>query len=213
MGTENPDPLITIPMPWVTGREDLLEDAITSIGLTLGRGADFHFFHDRAGCGEAWAEGIERGTGDYFFMGADDIQMHPGWWQAARKAADLGFLPAARVLNTDGSLQSCGRWETEFPDGYMLSGVGDDFTRSPFFSRAQWEQLRPLVLPFLQAGTHYFTDNIFSWAGNKLGMRTVVVRSYEYVHHLSEVKRGAGTTWQLRMAQDHQRYVDYTSNY
>lgn len=205
-------PLITVPMPTVTGREDLLQDALDSLLATST--VDLHIVLDGKGCGEAWARGFEEGNGDYFFAGADDITMHPGWWQAAKRVADLGHLPVARVLNTDGSLQSCGRWQTEFPDGYMLTGTGDDFCRSPFFSRAQWEKLRPLVFPFLQIpAIHYFTDNIFSWAGNRLGMRSVVARSYEYTHHLSDVKRGAGTTWERKMQQDHARFIDYTTNY
>lgn len=202
-------PLITVPMPTVTGREDYLAAAIKSYTETAN--TEVLVFTDLDGCGAGWAEGIAAGAGEYFHMGADDVEMHPGWWQAAQRVIDYGFLPAARILNTDGTLQSCGRWGEELPDGMMLSGP-DDFTRAPTFSRAQWEKLQPLVEPFLRLGTHYYTDNIFTWAGNRVGIPTVVCRGFEYTHHLADVKRGAGMSWEDRMRHDHQLFIEYINS-
>lgn len=199
-------PLITVPLPTVTGREDYLAATVKAYEATAN--VELIVYQDMPGCGPAWLEGIRQGTGDYSHMGADDVTMHPGWWKDAVRVCDLGYLPAARILNTDGTLQSCGPWGVEVANGTILRGP-DDFTRSPFFSRAQWEKLEPLVAPFL-AETHYFTDNIFTWAGRKLGMETVVVRSYEYTHHLADPGRGAGMSWEERMRHDHELYVDYT---
>ncbi len=202
-------PLITVPLPTVTGREDFLERTIASYEATVPN-LELLIYKDLPTCGAAWLRGIREGSGDLFQMGADDIEMHPGWWQAAKRAIDLNLLPAARVLNTDGSLQSCGPWEREMPDGALLRG--EDFTRSPMFSRAQWEQLAPFIEGFL-GRAHYYTDNVFTWAGRKVGMETVVVRGYEYTHHLADVKRGAGMSWDQRMEADHRLFVQHIQSF
>lgn len=149
-------------------------------------------------------KGIAEGSGDYFFMGADDVDAHHGWWQEPTRFTDLGFLPAARVLNTDGTLQSCGDWAVEMPTGSVPI-----FTRTPFFSRAQWDTLEPLVGPVL-ADLHYFSDNIFTWAGRQLGIETAVSRSFLLTHHLAAAGRGAGMTAGQRMAHDHAVFQRYT---
>lgn len=197
-------PLITAPVPTVTGREAFLEETIRSYEETAN--IEVLVYHDLPTCGAGWLKGITEGTGEYFVMGADDITMHPGWWVEAARFADLGYLPCARILNTDGSLQSCGTWEQE-----MATGAIPEFTRSPFFTRAQWERLEPLVAPILPE-LHYFSDNIFTWAGRKLGMETVVCRAYEYTHHLAPQKRGAGMTWNDRMAHDHATFMAYINS-
>ena len=143
-----------------------------------------------------------QGGGEYIHFGADDVEMHPGWWEQTVRFCDRGFLPAPRVLNTDGTLQSCGDWAVEMRDGAV-----PEFTRGPFVSRAQWDQLAPLVAPFLEAA-HYFTDNVFTWAGRRLGMETVVCRRYEYTHHMAPQGRA-----DRRMAADHELFVQYTQTH
>ncbi len=197
--------LVTVPLPTIVGREDLFGKAVTSYQGTI-PDVEILVYENYPTCGKAWLEGIQEGRGDYFLMGADDVEMHPGFWQAAKSAIDLGYLPAARILNTDGTLQSCGPWETEVINGTILTG--GDFTRSPCFSRAQWEKLEPLVAPIL-GQIHYYTDNVFTWAGRLVGMETVIVRQFEYTHHLAEPGRGAGMTWNERMQADYKTYTDY----
>ena len=198
-------PRITVPLPTITGREDYLSQAIA--GYERHANVEILVYTDEAGCGPAWAKGADAGTGEYIHFGADDVEMHPGWWQAAKRVADLGYLPAPRVLNTDGSLQSCGDWGVELRDGAI-----PEFTRGPFVSRSQWQQLAPLVRPFLESGALYYTDNIFTWAGRRLGIETVVCRGYEYTHHLAPQGRGGGMSWQQRMQHDYQLFLDYTSS-
>jgi hypothetical protein len=198
-------PLITVPLPTIDGREQFFGDTVRSYEETAN--VELLVYENLPTCGAAWLKGIQEGTGDYFHMGADDVTMHPGWAEAATKVCDMGYLPAARILNTNGTLQSCGPWETELPNGTILHG--DDFTRSPIFSRKQWQALEPLISPIL-AQLHYYSDNIFTWAGRKLGMQTVVCRGYEYTHHLAEPGRGAGMNWNERMQHDHALYLNYT---
>ena len=195
-------PLITVPLPTISGREDFLKEAVASYERYAN--VEVLVYKDEPGCGTAWAKGAAAARGDYIHFGADDVEMRQGWWQAACRVIDMGYLPAARVLNTDGSLQSCGDWGVEMRDGAI-----PEFTRSPMVSRQQWEQLAPLVVPFLEQA-HYYTDNIFTWAGRKLGIETVVVRGYEYTHHLATWGRGAGMSWEQRMRHDHQLFLEYT---
>ncbi len=191
------DPLISVPLPTIKGREQLFEATKDSYFATAN--VEVIEFHDLPGCGPAWAEGADQAQGEYIQFGADDVVMHPNWWRKAIRYCDQGFLPAARVLNTDGSLQSCG-------DGFveMKEGAIPEFTRSPIVSKAQWEQLSPLVSPFLRSGTLYYTDNVFTWAGRKLGMETVVCRSYEYTHHMAPSPERNG-----RMEHDFHLYLAY----
>ncbi len=198
-----PDPLISIPIPTITGREDLFNIAVDTYERTAN--VEIIPFYNLPGCGPAWAEGADIAKGEYIHFAADDIIMHPGWWRKAVRYCDQGFLPAARIMNTDGTLQSCGNNNME-----MKEGAVPEFTRSPIVSRAQWKALAPLVKPFLLRA-HYWTDNIFSAAGRTLGMETVVCRSYEYTHHMTQV--GASDNQRnTRMQQDFELYREYLGN-
>jgi hypothetical protein len=194
--------LISVPLPTVTGREEYLEKAVAAYEAHAN--VEILLYKDLPNCGLAWAKGAEESKGDFIHFGADDVEMHPGWWEAATRFCNIGILPAPRILNTDGSLQSCGNWEVE-----MVTGAIPEFTRGPFVSRSQWDRMSDLVVPFLEVA-HYYTDNIFSWVGRRIGLETAVCRGYEYTHHMAEAKRGAGTTWQQRMQQDHERFQHYT---
>ncbi len=195
-----PDPLITVPIPTIKGREAMFKATCASYEQTAN--VQLIPFFDLTGCGPAWAEGADQAKGDYVHFAADDVTMHSNWWQKAAAYCDQGFLPAPRVLNTDGTLQSCG---DNFQE--MKEGAIPEFTRAPFISREQWQKLRPLVRPFLLQA-HYFTDNVFSWAGRRLGMQTVVCRSYEYTHHMAATGRR-----NERMETDYRLFMDYIGNF
>lgn len=156
---------------------------------------------DKSVCGAAWVEGAQKATGDFIHFSADDLCPLPGWDVAAIGVCERGYLPAPRILNDDGTLQSCGGtdgWETELPTGQET-----DFSRIPFLSREQWDRISDMVTPFLQQ-THYFTDNAIGWCANLLGIPTGVHRDYLFTHSLAEPGRGAGTSWENRMILDGQ---------
>ncbi|MHB8742580.1 MAG: hypothetical protein ACYC9L_05580 [Sulfuricaulis sp.] len=186
--------VISVVIPTIPGREHLLAKTEASYRA---ENTQLIVVKGRPTCGEAWVEGASRAEGDYLHFSADDIEAHPGWWGKAAVLSELGFLPAPRILNTDGSLQSCGDWDVEMRDGAI-----PEFTRVPFLSKEQWAAIDPLVTPFLEKA-HYYTDNIVSWAGRKLGMETVVCRSYELTHHL------AGQGRLDRMRQDFELFMNY----
>lgn len=175
-------PLITVPLPTITGRSSFYDRAVEAYERWAN--VEILTFENFPGCGPAWALGAFIGKGEYIHFGADDVEMHEGWWEAATKVCDQGNLPAPLIYNTNGTLQACGgSWERMEDDGKVTS-----YTRGPFVSRKQWELLSPLVAPFL-AKSHYYTDNIFTWAGLKLGMQTVNCHGYAYTHHLASAGR------------------------
>jgi hypothetical protein len=199
-------PTISVVVPTIAGRETYLEACLEAYrGLTATR-PEIIVVRDKATCGMAWVEGAAKARGDYIHFSADDLVPHAGWDVAAIEVCDRGFLPAPRILNTDGSLQSCGgeeAWEREKPTGARAG-----FSRIPFLSRSQWERVEVLVRPVLGA-LHYFSDNAISHAARKAGFDVGVHRHYSFVHHLADVGRGAGTTWHNRMQEDHIRFSQW----
>lgn len=132
-------PLLTIVVPTVDGREHWLERCLASYFATTPEDTQILVYRNRATCGIAWNEGIAEAAGAYVHLTADDIEAHPGWWKPAISATDLGWLPAPRILNGDGSLQSCGDAD-EQPDGTEC-----EIARIPFASRAQLAQIGPML--------------------------------------------------------------------
>jgi hypothetical protein len=194
--------LISVVVPTIAGRERHLETCLRGYEENT-EDYEVIVIKDKPTCGEAWVEGARRSKGDFVHFSADDLYPHPSWSVAAMEVVRRGFLPAPRILNDDGTLQSCGGsdgWETEHPTGYQT-----DFSRIPFLSRQQWELLHEQVDTFLGAH-HYFTDNAWGYAGAKHGIWTGVHRGYAFTHSLAEAGRGAGMTWEQRMWADRAKF-------
>ena len=198
--------MISIVVPTVVGREQHLKACLAAYDRYT---TDFevHVITGRPTCGEAWLAGAEKATGDYIHFSADDLEPFSGWWQAGKHFVDSGFLPAPRILKSDGTLETCGGSDgfSELPTGHLT-----DFTRIPFMGRDQWKRIRPHISHFL-ANAHYFTDNAISWAGAKEGIGTVVHRGYAFTHHWAQAGRGAGMTENDRMRHDHAAFVNHIS--
>lgn len=191
--------LISIVVPTIDGREDYLERCLTAYAAHGGE-LEFVVVRNEKTCGRGWQRGAERAHGDYIHLTCDDIEPCAGWWEGAVRTIERGFVPAPRVLNTDGSLQTCGDVD-ESPDGART-----DFTRLPFVSRAQWEVVQPMI------PLHYFTDNWVSDRCRAAGIETVVARDYLVLHHLAQEGRGAGMgTENARMTHDRLAYTWYVS--
>jgi hypothetical protein len=123
------------------------------------------------------AAAAPRAKGDYLFLAADDIEVLPGWWQAAAAVCDQGRLPAPRVLRPDGSVESCGDWRVDAEDGTPTA-----YSRFPFLSGEQWNAFGP-TLP-----VHY-SDRILGFRARRAGVETVVCRGYSLVHHWARAGR------------------------
>lgn len=129
---------------------------------------------DRPSCGIAWNEGIAQASGDYIHLSADDLEPLPGWWQPAIESVERNELPAARILNPDGTLQSCGTNDQEHESGEEAA-----VARIPFATAAQFARIGPMM------EEQYMGDYWFSHRGRQLGLRTIVQREYAFIHHFA----------------------------
>lgn len=161
--------MITAVIPTIDGREDYLERAVASLD-----GCEILVYRNRSTCGVAWNEGMREATGDYILLAADDLEAHEGWAEVAIPWVDRGVLPCPRILNTDGSLQSCGPDANEHE-----TGTPSDVARVPFFSREMLERLYP-VFEHQYCGDYWIT-----WKAQQHGWPTQVVREMIFTHHLA----------------------------
>lgn len=172
--------MISIVIPTITGREHWLERCLTSYQRTISPFyAEFIVITDRPACGIAWNEGIAQAKGGYIHLTADDIEpAGPNWWPTAIKSAERGELPAARILHSDGTLQSCGTDDQEHPDGEEAF-----VARIPFATAAQFAKIGPMM------DEHYMGDYWFSHRGRMCGYPSVVRRDYCFYHHYAQEGR------------------------
>lgn len=171
--------MISVIVPTLTVRAAWLERCLYAYEVTLQDVPhETIVLADRSACGIAWNEGIALAKGDYIHLTADDIEPLPGWHLPAVDSADRGELAAARILNTDGSLQSCGTDHLEHPEGEEAF-----VARIPFATREQFDRIGPMM------NEHYMGDYWFSHRGRQVGYRSVVRRDYCFVHHYAQEGR------------------------
>jgi hypothetical protein len=111
--------------------------------------------------------------GELIHFSADDLEPHPGWWEAAIEVTDRGRLPCPLVLRPGGAVESCGAWGQLMPDG-----TETDIARVPFLKREWWE-----MGGWILDGAHYWTDNWIAVRGRELGIPTVTASGYCFTHH------------------------------
>jgi hypothetical protein len=182
---------ITVVIPTVTGREADLARCLDAYHERSVHDIEVVTFLDLPTCAEGWNAGAAQADGDYLHFSADDLEPHEGWDAAAIGAVELGVLPAPRIVNPAGKLDYCGEHGTELPDWAPVQ-----MSVIPFMPMSLWAQIGP-VPPI-----HYFSDNYVSWRAAKAGWPTVVRRGFEFTHHWAQPRRGAGMTYEQRMAHD-----------
>jgi hypothetical protein len=172
--------VISIIIPTITGREHWLERCKTAYEQTSAHRVDIELIVmcDFPACGIGWNKGIELAAGDYIHLTADDIEPIAGWHVPAVESADRGELPAARILNTDGTLQSCGTDHLEHAEGEEAF-----VARIPFATREQFDLIGPMM------NEHYMGDYWFSHRGRQVGLKSVVRRDYCFYHHYAQEGR------------------------
>lgn len=183
--------LITAIVPTIDGREHWLRKCVAAYEATTAS-LQLVVVDGMETCGDAWRIGCESAKGDYIHFGADDVEVHNGWWQAAAACCDRGFVPAPLILHSDGKVQSCGgSWERMEPDDSPT-----EFTRGPFMSREQLKLIGPV--PSL----HYYSDNWFTWKAAEVGFPTRTCHGYLMTHHLASEGRHHNRT-----GDDHAEFV------
>lgn len=165
--------LISVIVPTITGREHWLARALASIRATT-TGFEWLTYKDHPTCGIGWNLGIQQACGDYILLFADDLEAHPGWWQAGTEALEQGIIPCPRILNPDGSLQSCGTFAEEAEDG-----APSVVARVPFLAK----EMALAISPILE--NHYMGDHWITWKAEQMGWPTLVVRSMVFTHHFA----------------------------
>jgi len=171
--------LLSIVMPTITARREIFARCYSRYRETLAQEevkhrTQFLILTDYATCGLAWNDGIAQAEGEYIHLTADDIEPLDGWLLPAIEAVKRGDLPAARILNPDGTLQSCGTDHREAPEGAVA-----EVARIPFASRAQLDAIGPML------EEHYMGDYWFSQRGRECGFHSRVVRNYAFIHHFA----------------------------
>lgn len=190
---------VAVVIPTITGREHWLDRCLTAYERTTPASWSCVIVRDEPTCGRAWNVGIARALDahpeiSYLHLTADDIEPLAGWYEAAAASADRGELPAPRILNPDGTLQSCGD-EHERPEGTQV-----EIARIPFATVAQMRCIGQII------ETHYYTDNYFSFRGRECGYPSKVVRAYSLVHHLAPEGRKDAL-----LVPDHRAYMRATA--
>lgn len=170
--------MISIVIPTIDSRKDYLERALSSFVATTEE-YEFLVYRNRATCGIAWNEGLAEAKGDYVLLAADDLEAHPGWAEAGIACIEERHaLPCPRILNWDGTLQSCGSTADE-----ARTGDGSEVARVPFLPRSLLESLRPVF------SNHYAGDYWITWKARQAGWPTVVIREMLFTHHMLEQGR------------------------
>jgi Glycosyl transferase family 2 len=195
--------VISVVVPTIRGREEHYARCVAAYERTAGDRIELITIRDRPTCGLAWNEGAAQAKGDYIHFTADDLEPHDGWLEPALEAVHRGYLPAPRIIRTDGErdyCDYCGVHGRELPDKAIV-----DMSVIPFMSREQWDKIGPSL------DCHYYTDNYLSWRGEQAGYLTVVRRAFQFTHHWAEPGRGAGMTYQQRMKHDRRIFEAATS--
>jgi len=170
--------LISIVVPTISGREELLSLCRAAYLETTECEFEFLIVENAPTCNAAWNIGLKQAKGDILHLSADDLEPHPHWDTVGLYWLSNGYLPCPRVLNTDGSLQSCGNEAAE-----AITGTSSDVARVPLFPRS----LLSAVYPILD--TQYMGDYWVTAQARKVGWDTVVVRDFVFTHHMAQEGR------------------------
>lgn len=186
--------MISIVIPTIQGREHHLERCIDAYERFTDEYELIIVPNERC-CGLAWEKGGAQAEGDYIHLSADDLEPHEGWSEPAILCVEQDKLPCPRILRPDGSLESCGEWGTEMPEGTETT-----IARVPFLSREMWDDGG-----WIFRG-HYYTDNAIYERGRQIGYPTVVCRDYLFTHYYASEGRLE------TMDEDFQRYKQWVQS-
>lgn len=169
---------VGVVVPTLRGREVVLEQALDALSASVTSGYELTVTVPLgyASCGEAWNEGRQDVDGDYLYFMSDDVVLHPGWLEKCVEAADAGYMPAARQVLQDGTLEGCGsmgfgRFLPECDDWTPVRQTGLPFIR------AEWWDV---VGPFLPI--HYACDDDWTWRALLHGVPCAYREGYSFTH-------------------------------
>jgi glycosyltransferase involved in cell wall biosynthesis len=169
--------VISVVIPTIRGREDLLEQTMHAFEQTATDTIEFVIPRGRPTCGEAWNAGAAKATGDYLLLAADDMAPHEGWAPAALAAADDGVYPAPWILRVDGSTECCGTLGSGLLlDENARDGLPVCNSPVPFLRRELWDQIGPAI------PAHCYSDDYLAYRARLAGLAVEVRRDYLFTH-------------------------------
>lgn len=192
-------PRLSIILPTITGREDLLAVTREAYETTVEGEAEIIVVRERPTIGEAWNAGVAEAEGEFLLLGADDLVPFPGAVEAAIEAAGRNLYPVPWITRPDGSTEARGSM-----GGGMLLGDSTpegticNSSPIPFFSRAIADRLGP-ALPI-----HYYADDHLGWRARTCGLSIRLVSAYRFQHLEGTVGRPAV---QARAMADRDAYL------
>jgi glycosyltransferase involved in cell wall biosynthesis len=168
---------VSIVIATVAGREKELEQNVAALHASAGKNElEIIVIRDHSSIGQAANTGVAAASGDYIALIADDMIPHPGWFEAAKLAADLGYYPAPRIDNPDGSVLATG----SMGGGWILTDCADwapvCSSQLPFMNREVWADIGPS----LEIG--YYMDDYLSARARAAGLIVAYREGYRFTH-------------------------------
>lgn len=168
---------VSIVIATVRGREKELQENLAALHASAGEDEfEIIVIRDHSSIGQAANIGAAAASGDYIALIADDMIPHPGWVKAAKIAADLGYYPAPRIDNPDGSVLATG----SMGGGWILTDCADwapvCSSQLPFMNREAWADIGPS----LEIG--YYMDDYLSARARAAGLIVAYREGYRFTH-------------------------------
>lgn len=164
--------MISVVIPTITGREEVLRRCKQAYEETTPKPFELIVVRDETACGIAWGVGSKLAKGDYLHFTADDLVPHAGWAEAAIGVVDAGKFPAANVLNPVETL-IC-----PVPLEPKMASVPNVLV--PFFNRTLWE-LGRWVVPI-----HYGSDDWITYLARRRDIPVEFCEAYKFSHSADE---------------------------
>lgn len=193
-------PLVSIILPTITGREDLLDVTRKAYEETVEGEAEILVVRERPTIGEAWNAGAESAEGEYLLLGADDLVPFPGAVEAGIEAAADGIYPSPWITNPDGSTVARG----SLGGGMVLTAETPERTVCnsspiPLLRSTAWQDVGPSI------PAHYYADDYLGWAARaKADLDVRMIGAYRFQHLEGTIGRPAV---QARAMADRDLYV------
>ncbi|MBX5461637.1 MAG: glycosyltransferase [Steroidobacteraceae bacterium] len=172
-------PVVSVVLPTVRGREDLLDQTRAAFErTTAAAGVDLELVivRDRPTCGEAWNDGAQAATGDWLLLGADDLVPHDGW-TAVLDDVDRGVWPAPWIVRVDGSTECCGTLGSGLLlDDRARDGLPVNNSPVPLMRRDTWPRVGPTI------PAHCYSDDFLAWRARAAGLEVEVRRAFKFTH-------------------------------
>lgn len=193
-------PRVSIILPTITGREDLLAVTREAYEQTVQGEAEIIVVRERPTIGEAWNAGAAEAEGEFLLLGADDLVPVGQAVAEGIEAARAGIYPSPWITRPDGSTEARG----SLGGGMLLGaetpeGTPCNSSPVPLLSRESWRKAGPSI------HAHYFADDYLGWAARaKAKLDVQLVGPYQFVHLEGTVGRPAV---QARAMDDRDLYL------